>query len=209
MPVDNKKDSTFISQRVQYQKGGIGRWNWDHRDRMIFSLIDPAHHSIVDIGCGEGITLEKLIRTYPGKNISGIDIMPENISICSEQGLPVSPGSVYDLKLEEGSVDLCILSEVIEHLDDAERALDNIKKALKPGGDIIIVFPNDTMFKLTRLLFLKFKEAFAESGHVRQYTPGIVKGILEKKGFTVLKVMSIPFKFWPLSLHGIVLARKK
>jgi len=208
MPVDNKKESTFFSQREQYQRGGIGRWHWDYRDRMIFSLINPAHSNIIDIGCGEGITLEKLINRYPGKSISGIDIMPENVSVCRQHNLPVSPGSVYDMRLEEGSVDLCILSEVIEHLDDAELALDNIRRILKSGGDILIVFPNDTMFKITRLLFLKFKEAFAESGHVRQYTPQNLKGILEKKGFAVLKVMSIPFKLWAVSLHCMVLARK-
>jgi 2-polyprenyl-3-methyl-5-hydroxy-6-metoxy-1,4-benzoquinol methylase len=209
MPKDNRKDSSVISQRGQYQKGGTGRWYWDYRDKIIFSLINTAHYKVLDVGCGEGLTLERLINRYPEKNITGIDVKPENISICRQHNLPVSLGSVYDLKLEEGSVDLCILSEVLEHLDDPELAMENVGRILKPGGDVIIVYPNDMMFKIARLLFLKFKEAFADFGHVRQFTPKNMKEVLINKRFAVLRVINIPCKFWTISLHGVVLARKK
>ncbi len=208
MPVDHRENSTFLSQRSQYQKGGIGRWFWNYRDKKVFSLIEAAHNKIVDVGCGEGITLEKLIKIYPDKNITGIDIMPENVEICRQHNLPVSRGSVYDLKLEDASVDLCILSEVIEHLDHVEPALENTRRILKSGGDLIIVFPNDRMFKITRLLFLKFKEAFADVGHVHQFTPKTIKELLIKKGFAISRIIKVPFKFWAISLHCIVLARK-
>ena len=176
MPIDHKESSTIFSQREIYKNGGIGRWYWDFRDKTVFSLIKEGQKNILDVGCGEGVTLEKLISKYKNsKIIHGIDVMEENIKICQDLGLPVTAGSVYDLKPEKDSVDLCLLLEVIEHLEDVELALDNIKKVLKKGGEVIIVFPNDFTIKMARLFFFKFKGAFADAGHLRKFTPKTLK----------------------------------
>ena len=49
-----------LIQREQYDKGGLGRWYWDRRDQIILDYIRPEDHDILDLGCGEGITLERL-----------------------------------------------------------------------------------------------------------------------------------------------------
>jgi 2-polyprenyl-3-methyl-5-hydroxy-6-metoxy-1,4-benzoquinol methylase len=208
MPIDHKKTSTYLSQRGQYQKGGMGRWYWDYKDNHIFNLIKPEQKNILDIGCGEGITLEKLTKQYLDKNVAGIDIIPENVTICKQHNLPVSLDSVYDLKTNNSSVDVCILSDIIEHLDNIELALENVRRILKPSGEMIIIFPNDRNFFIARLLFLKFKEALADPGHVIQLAPKKIKLILKKTGFEIMKISNVPFKFWFLCLHSIVLAKK-
>jgi len=207
MPIDHKKSSTIFSQREVYKKGGAGRWYWDFRDRKIFDFIGDNHRNIVDIGCGEGITLEKLVNKYKDKNILGVDAMAENVDICKQNNLPVILSDVYDLKIEDESIDLCIFSEVIEHLDYVGLALENIKRILRPCGDLIIVFPYDAVFKAARIFFLKFKEAFAEYGHVNHFSPQSIGNILGKAGFEIIKIKNIPFGF--LGLHCLVSARKK
>src|SRR3989338_8336298 len=211
MPIDHKKSSTIFSQRKIYEKGGIGRWYWDFRDKIIFSFIKEEHKNILDIGCGEGITLEKLINKYKNlKVINGIDVMEENVKICQGLGLPVISVSVYDLKLKFGkdSVDLCILSETIEHLENVELAFDNLRRVLKIGGEVIIVFTNDFIIKMARLFFFKFKEAFADVGHLRKFTPKTLRELLENNGFEIVLSQNIPFWLWIISLHGIIVARK-
>lgn len=209
MPIDHKPESTRFYQREQYQKNGLSRWYWDFKDGVITGLIRGWHQNILDVGCGEGILLEKLLGQFPGRNIRGLDVMPENIKICQTQQLPVFWGSVYDLPVPAGSIDLCIVSEVIEHLENADSALENIKRVLKKGGEVIIVFPNDRVFKITRLLFLRLKEAFACLGHLKQFTPLLVRQLLRKHGLVVQKIKNTPFGFWPLSLHCIILAKKR
>ncbi|MCG2695876.1 MAG: class I SAM-dependent methyltransferase [Candidatus Portnoybacteria bacterium] len=172
-------------------------------------LLKKKHQDILDIGCGEGITLEKLVNKYKDKNILGVDVIVENVDICKKYNLPVVLGDVYGLKIKEESIDLCILSEVIEHLDNVGLALENIKRILRPGGDLIIVFPNDTFFKIARILFLKFKEAFADYGHINHFSPWSIEKILSRAGFEIIKIKNTPFGFWILSLHCLVLARKK
>ena len=201
------KSEDYISQRDQYQKGGLGRWYWDYRDEKAISCIQDKH-SILDICCGEGITLEKLIKRFPDKDIKGIDYIQRNVEICKKHKLPVEYGSVYDLKISDNSVDCVIFLEVIEHLTDYKKALREIYRVLKHNGSLIIIFPNDLTFKLARILTLKFKEAFYNPGHVRQWAPKIMEETLKRLGFKILKTKNIPFYFWPCSLHCLIAARK-
>jgi len=202
------KSEDYISQRGQYKKGGLGRWYWDYRDKKVISCIEDEY-SILDIGCGEGITLEKIIKKFPNKCIKGIDYLKENVEICKRHGLPVEYGSVYDLKIENNSIDCIVFLEVIEHLEDYKKALQEIYRVLKPNGSLILIFPNNRIFKIARILTFKFREAFYNIGHVKQWTPKLIKKSLEQRGFIISKINNLPFYFWPLSLHCLIVANKK
>jgi len=210
MPVDIKpQQQEVLYQRAQYEKGGIGRLYWDYRDKSIFENIQRNAQVILDAGCGEGITLEELCKRFPNRDVRGIDINPENIDICKKYNLPVSEGDLLNIDVSDESVDCCVFSEVVEHLNQYNAALTEIYRVLKKGGRLIIVFPNDFMFKLARILCFKFKEAFYDPGHVRQWAPRMMKKHLKKMGFKIIRTKNIPFLFWPISLHCVITADKK
>jgi len=208
MPVDVglNKDG-MIYQREQYAKGGIGVRYWDYRDRVAFQHV--TGNDILDAGCGEGITLEKLTRLFPGRRVVGTDVEPENIEICRQHNLSVQNGSLYELPFGDSSFDTVLFSEVIEHLDAPEKALTEIYRVLRPGGRLIIIFPNDRIFMLARLAIGMVREAFYDSGHVRQWTPRQICQALHKTGFLPIAGQSIPFSFWLISLHHIAVAEKE
>lgn len=207
MPVDHlSRDKDKLYQRTQYNKGGIGRLCWDYRDRIILKNIRKNADIILDLGCGEGITLEKLRRAFPGKNIRGIDINKENIDICRSFNLPAEEGNIFSLNIPSGSINCCILSEVIEHLEDYDTALRQIKRVLKEGGQLLIIFPNDFIFKFYRIAALKFKEAFYDPGHLRRFTPGVMASCLKRLGFKIIRIENIPFYFWNISPHCLIVA---
>ena len=210
MPVTgfNQQQET-IYQRDQYAKGGIGRWHWDRRDQLALNLVRSADRRIVDIACGEGITLEKLHRAFPEREVLGIDILTENIDICRRHGCQVEQGDVYDLPLLSRSVDLVLFMEVIEHLEHPETAIKEIHRVLVPGGRLVIVFPNDRFFKIARILTFRFREAAYDPGHVRQWTPNDMQGFLNRQGFTSAFSRNTPFYLWPISLHCIMAVDKK
>lgn len=198
-----------LIQREQYAKGGMGRWYWDFRDRSIFNFIQPDDQDILDLGCGEGITLERLIKNFPGRNIQGIDVMPENVAICESLHLPARLGNVYHLDCRDSSQDVVLFLEVLEHLSEPETALREIQRILRPGGRALILFPNDRTFLVSRLLTLRFREAFYDPGHVRQWTIADMAHLLPSLGFRILESKMIPFYFWAISLHGLVVAVKQ
>ena len=208
MPTDvNLKKDGMIYQREQYEKGGVARKYWDLKDERLLRSIGDRK-TIVDIGCGEGILLEKIIKKNPDAKVFGIDAEEENFDICGDHGLDVRLGSVYDLELEDTSIDCVILSEVIEHLQDPTRAIAEISRALKKGGILIMLFPNDFTFMLYRLMMLMIKEAFYDTGHVQQWTPRKIRRALGDSKLRVVSQSNLPFYFWRLSLHHLVVAEK-
>ena len=206
--IQARERKVTLSQRTQYSKGGISRKYWDYRDECILSYIKNERR-ILDIGCGEGITLQKLLYIFPEKDISGIDVSRKNVEICKKYGLPVKEGNVYNLEFGDESVDCCIFIEVIEHLEYPLKALKEIDRVLRKGGLLVILFPNDFIFKLARIFTLKFKEAFYDYEHLKQWTPEEIRKVLTEKYFDILQQRSIPFRLWHCSLHHLVAARKR
>ncbi len=185
-----------LNQRRQYQRNYIGRLYWQYRDKKIFQWI--TGENIIDLGCGEGVTLEKLIKQFPSAKTIGIDNDPLKIKICQKHNLPVKLADLTCLSFKNNYFDCALLIEVIEHLKEKNvlLALKEIYRILKPNGRLIILFPH-----------LKFKEAFANYSHLRQWQPKDAV-IFKKSGFTVVRQESLPFIFWPFSLHHLVVLKK-
>jgi len=202
------QSGNMIFQRKLYTKSIITRKYWDYRDKQVFSFIEPVHLRIVDIGCGEGITLERLAKNFPDRIVLGTDLSEENISICQQYGLPVITSDIYNLKINDNSIDCCLLLDVIEHLCNPERAIREIHRILKTKGRFIVLFPNDLTFKIARVLTCKFKEAFYNHGHVRQWRPNDLAKLLRNNGFRVIFRKNTPFFLWHISLHHFVVADK-
>jgi len=209
MPVDIHLTHIPIYQRDQYNKGGIARIYWNYRDKLTFSCLGSKDSLVADLGCGEGITLENAGRLFPEKCFIGIDGLKENLLICRNHHLKVTAGDVYQLPFKNDAFDCIFLLEVIEHLTEPEKAMTEMHRILRPQGRMVMIFPNDAVFKIARLLTLKLKEAFYDPGHVRQWTPWDMKVFLNQYGFRILKQKNIPFFIWHLSLHHLIVCKKK
>jgi len=99
--------------------------------------------SIVDLGCGGGLVTENLAKHLPYATIAGYDMSEPSITVGREHGkkfgnLSYHVASIYDLPIRNTSVDVVVISDVLEHLDNLPKALNEITRILKPGG--IIVF---------------------------------------------------------------------
>lgn len=205
MPVTDGKADHDISQREQYAKGGIGRWHWDRRDHAAMAYV--VGNKVLDIGCGEGITLEKLVTRFPEKEILGIEPDPRNVKLCRAHNLPVLQGDAFNLPFENESVDTCLFMEVIEHLETPEKALAELTRVLRPGGRLIVVFPYDITMLAARLICLKWQEARFDPYHLKQWSLRELRSLGRKLGISLLAAKGLPFSF-PCALHGLFVAEK-
>lgn len=105
----------------------------------------PAGAKVLDLGCGEGLVVEKFRRE--GCDIRGMDLNYESEF--------VDRGDITATGLADASVDVVLCLDVIEHLQfaDQERAIREIRRILKPGGTFLATIPNLAHFS-SRLAFL-------------------------------------------------------
>lgn len=121
----------------------------ERRVGAVLSLVPAASElsqkRALDIGCNEGAFSRILCEK--GYECLGIDIDDKRIetarrSLNSER-LKFEVQNATELGTPDGSYDLILCLEVIEHLDDPEKLLDEIRRVMKPEGLLIISTPNN------------------------------------------------------------------
>ncbi|MEE2674908.1 MAG: class I SAM-dependent methyltransferase [Myxococcota bacterium] len=104
-------------------------------------LIQPyAGSRLLDVGCGSGRMLAR--HRAVGWDVRGIEPDEAAARICRERGFRVESVSLEDAQLPEAHFDLILLHHVIEHVRQPVSALRRVRRALAPGGQVLVVTPN-------------------------------------------------------------------
>ncbi|MBO3458027.1 class I SAM-dependent methyltransferase [Aetokthonos hydrillicola Thurmond2011] len=102
--------------------------------------------SVLDIGCGSGVTTECLAHAAAPGKVVGIDTSDVVLEQARQlqhksslQNLHFEKHDVYDLRFPPNSFDFVWSQLLFQHLQNPEQALRQISRVLKPGGIICIV----------------------------------------------------------------------
>lgn len=94
---------------------------------------------VLDIGCGAGGMLA-FLEAYG--RASGVDASAEAVDMARAQGGDVRRGALPDdIPFADGTFDLITLLDVLEHVEEDARALDRIRRLLRPDGLLIVTVP--------------------------------------------------------------------
>lgn len=109
--------------------------------RMLGKIFDRSV-SLADIGCGGGALLRHLNK-HGFENVIGIDPSADSIKSLHEYGIKGAIGSVYESTEDGiGRLDVVIMTMVLEHLLEPDRAIINIRdNYLKDDGYMIVTWP--------------------------------------------------------------------
>lgn len=146
---------------------------------------------VLDIGCATGYLARQLVEQ--GCVVSGVELDPE---AAREAEPALSRLLVADLNavrladtFEEGEFDVLVFADVLEHLADPEKVLQDALDVLAPEGTVVVSVPNVAHGSL-RLALLQGRWRYTEVGlldrtHVRFFTfDGIVR-LLADAGLVV------------------------
>ena len=111
----------------------------------IFAETGPLDDlAILEPGCGTGRLTEILAEKVGAKgHIVALDISPKMVEaarhrVASRQNVEVHLAEVDAFPLEKSGFDLVLCHQVFPHVEDKEKALKILVRALKPGGRFII-----------------------------------------------------------------------
>jgi ubiquinone/menaquinone biosynthesis C-methylase UbiE len=154
----------------------------------------------LDVGCGSGWLTGQLAEK--GARVVALDMAPAGVKGAKRRFEGESSrysfvvGDVYHLPFAPGAFDGAVLSEVAEHLEDLDRALEEIAARLKTGRRLVVTVPNDEQIRWH--LCVHCNRLTPANAHIRSFTEKTLIAVLEDHGFTVLKVARLSNKLLEL-----------
>jgi len=155
---DNSEQNKFVNPNTVelydklyngvYEINGHSQpWNYESELRNLFykKIISqsffPKNGRILDVGCGIGGLFSNIADkdAYEFYGIDFSEVAIENIQ-KRLKGVFVQ-GDVHNLPFEENFFDNVICMETLEHVDNVQKVLSEIKRVLKPLGRLLITVP--------------------------------------------------------------------
>jgi len=138
----------FTGERFVPEVHGIIELEHLHRYLIASELV--AGKKVLDIASGEGYGSAMLARK--AEKIIGVDISHEAIQFARKryrlENLEFKVGSCTDIPLAAASLDVVVSFETIEHIEQHDTMMREIKRVLKPGGLLIISSPDKYYYSL-------------------------------------------------------------
>jgi SAM-dependent methyltransferase len=180
-----------MSDEFKYVDRGAYHWGFTYNPKL--RRYDPRNHARYDVplrllrgrlplatsrglevGCGDGVLLYKAM--LGGAAMIGVDMSRTGLTHARQQiasRLERAPqlvrASALELPFRDGSFDYVLSVEVIEHLDEVDRYLAEIRRVLRPGGLLAVTTPH-------RLASGELQDPY----HVREYDGGALRAELAR-----------------------------
>jgi SAM-dependent methyltransferase len=179
------------------------------------SLADqlPPSPRFLDLGCASGAWSTRVAATLGASQVVGVDLSTKGLVAATGRGIHPVYASVDGavLPFANGSLDVVMCDEVIEHIVDTDGLLDEIHRVVQADGVLILSTPNLAAWFNRLALVAGIQPAFSEVGfsgiygrpgsevvgHLRLFTWRALREFLAAHGFTVISIQGAPYHDLP------------
>lgn len=156
----------------------------DHVERYRWAAKRVSGRHALDIACGSGYGSNLLLHAGAAR-VVGVDIGADQIAFANDNfvdsRLEFRVGDIRTIELAE-TFDVITCFETIEHVDDYESALVNLRRLLRQDGQLLISSPNRPV---TSPHARSISDPPSNPFHVREFTPEELRRALVMAGFDV------------------------
>jgi len=172
------------------------------RNSHVLNLVErldlPSHSRVLDVGCGRAVALFWLARRHPDWHLTGVELDP---ALAGPTRQAIERGHWSNMTIVEGSVaeypkgeeladertyDLVLCIDVLEHIAHDLPLLRRLRRALKPGGYLVLHAPRRRQEQWRLLPAFHQHEV---DGHIRnEYTAEELRERLMAAGFQLLEL---------------------
>lgn len=166
--------------------------------QVLFERYVQAAHRTIDVGCGDGSKSGGWLNRHAA-GYTGFDVSSHAVELARVRGLEAQLiDDASALPLADGSVDVAVCSEVLEHLFDPLAAVREMRRVLRGGGTMIVTVPNIVNWR-SRLDFailgrwhpggdeLSVSQAWRDP-HIRFFTSRSLPALLREAGLDIVEV---------------------
>jgi 2-polyprenyl-3-methyl-5-hydroxy-6-metoxy-1,4-benzoquinol methylase len=136
----------YYEEKLNPSEGYTAFRNAKFRHNYLELLRSLDGRALLEIGPGMGEFLTFVAREAAFEHVRGVDYAPDCVAHCVGQGLDVA--HIDDLEAwlgdQEGAFSAIVMLHVLEHVPKADTIglLRTIRRALRPGGALVIEVPN-------------------------------------------------------------------
>ncbi len=176
-----------------YPKGWLGRLMLVTMERehlpmakWAFSLMEiPSNGEILDIGCGGGYNVARLIQKSTGAKVYGLDISEESVKKARKinkkeigKRCEILQGSAEKLPFSDGQFDFITAFETVFFWKNIASCFTEVKRVLKSGGNFVVI----NNYGDPKIDWEKKVPCMT------RYTAEEIKNLMEKAGFSEIKI---------------------
>ena len=141
----------------------------------------PRARNLLEIGCGTGFVLKGFNEAAPRLSLTGSEVQTAGLAFARNRvDVTLQQFDARDIPYEE-EFDVIGAFDVIEHIDEDEEVLAQMREAVRPGGGVMVTVPQHPWL---------WSEFDAMVHHKRRYTRRELVDKVQRAGFTVRRVTS-------------------
>ena len=164
------RQSSVVEQRLRDVAATIG------------PFIPSSHACILEIGCASGGLL-KALQDLGFSRVAGVDPSPACVHTARTVfGIPAITASLFALPPPEEPYDFLILTGVLEHIRDLDKAVEQFQRLLQPAGRIYLEVPDASRYIAS--LDAPFQEFSLE--HINFFSTKSLTNLMQSRGFRML-----------------------
>lgn len=146
------------------------------------SIQDKPIASAIEVGCGEGFSTQRLRGMMPTASLIACDIEMRLVEEARRRnpGIDISQQSIYELPYEDGAFDCVFVMEVLEHLEDPDRALAEVARISKKY--LLLTVPREPIWRMLNCCRLKYIGSLGNTpGHLNHWSSGAFSRFVSKR----------------------------
>lgn len=177
---------------------------------------------MLDVGCSDGRSTLSVVRDLKNIEIYGLEVVPDRVEKANTSGIRARVGKADEtFPFEDATFDVVTANQVIEHLVNQDKFVDEVYRVLKPGGVFLVCTPSLSSWHNVGALMMgwqpfpmtNYSEKDAAIGnplafhageeiehvsmlHTRVYTVRALKDLLRLHGFQIAE--AIGTGYYPL-----------
>lgn len=166
---------------------------------------DPQN--ILDVGCASGWLLSELKKEFKKTEAFGIDVYGKAIDYGKKlyKNINLKKANAHKIPYPDKSFDVIVCSEVLEHVEDPDKVIKEMKRVLRRNGSLVVeIDTGNWLFKFVWFFWTNVRKGVWRDSHIHIFNTDKLKKYFIKNGLKIEKI-----NFFNFSMAVVFTLRKE